>query len=71
MVVEDPQALILAGVAILAVLYIVRWQTDPVSTPQVVDPNDTLMAQTAEVHPHRGRAFRTRTGVINRAQVRA
>ena len=43
MAVEDPQALILAGVAILAVLYIIRWQTDPVST-QAVDPNDTLMA---------------------------
>ncbi|KAI1793059.1 cytochrome P450 [Ganoderma leucocontextum] len=29
MVVEDPQALILAGVAVLAIIYVVRWQTDP------------------------------------------
>ncbi len=28
---EDPQALILAGVAVLAALYVVRWKTHPVS----------------------------------------
>ncbi|KAM5535873.1 hypothetical protein V8D89_010491 [Ganoderma adspersum] len=40
MAVEDPQALILAGVAILAVLYVVRWQTDPLrSIPTVGGPS--------------------------------
>ena len=31
MALEDPQALILAGVAVLAALYVVRWKTHPVS----------------------------------------
>ena len=31
MALEDPQALILAGVAALAALYVVRWKTHPVS----------------------------------------
>ena len=32
MALEDQQALIFAGVAILAAIYIVRWKTHPAST---------------------------------------